>query len=244
MQFCFLTHMVSMEKNFYIKVEEEKVGPYTVEELKGLNIGRRDLVWDDFINDWTEAEKIFEINKMFRSIEAEKVTSEIGQQPIKPNSTPQYSSKDIIYNGQNNTTVGRIRYFNNGTLTLTTQNAEIQYRYANLAERFIARFLDVVIIAIPSVIFPFVASWLYFALMRSNQDQQTIGQQVMGIKTLSVDGQKIEFGQATGRYFADILNALTFFIGYLMFFFSPKNQCLHDSLAGTIIVSEIRRQSL
>jgi len=61
----------------------------------------------------------------------------------------------------------------------------------------------------------------------------------LGIKVIGIRGQKVTFGMATGRFFGNFLNILTFFIGFLMFFMNNKRQCLHDMISGCIVVKQI-----
>lgn len=58
----------------------------------------------------------------------------------------------------------------------------------------------------------------------------------------TVNGE-VNFGRATGRFFANFLNALTLFLGFFMMFFNDKNQCLHDYITGCVVVkrTEISR---
>jgi uncharacterized RDD family membrane protein YckC len=81
-----------------------------------------------------------------------------------------------------------------------------------------------------------VAQWLYFALMESSSKQATLGKMALGIKVTDLNGNRIGFGKATGRYFAKILSALILGIGFLMAAFTAKKQALHDMLAGTLVV--------
>ena len=79
-------------------------------------------------------------------------------------------------------------------------------------------------------------SWLYYALMESSAKQATLGKMAMGIIVTDLEGRRIGFGKATGRYFAKILSALIFLIGFLMVAFTARKQGLHDILAGTLVV--------
>jgi uncharacterized RDD family membrane protein YckC len=54
-----------------------------------------------------------------------------------------------------------------------------------------------------------------------------------------LEGRRIGFGRATGRYFAKILSSLTLFIGYLMAGFTEKKQALHDMIAGTLVLRKL-----
>lgn len=112
------------------------------------------------------------------------------------------------------------------------------YQLASFGDRFIARFLDMLVILIPSFIIP-LAGWLYWSAMQSSDRQATVGQRAMNIKVLSIKNGNVGFGRATGRYFANILNIFTFLIGYFLYFFTEKKQCLHDILAGTVVVKKV-----
>jgi uncharacterized RDD family membrane protein YckC len=81
-----------------------------------------------------------------------------------------------------------------------------------------------------------VVSWLYSALMESSAKQATLGKMALGIRVTDLDGNRITFGKATGRYFAKILSALILGIGFLMVAFTERKQGLHDMLAGTLVV--------
>ena len=111
--------------------------------------------------------------------------------------------------------------------TITISNAEetVTYELASFGPRLAARILDSVIIFIPNSIIPIIPAWLYWSLQHSGNDQATVGQKAFKIKVININGGKVGFGQATGRFFGNFLNILTFFIGYFMFFFTDKNQC-------------------
>lgn len=78
--------------------------------------------------------------------------------------------------------------------------------------------------------------WLYFALMESSGKQGTLGKMACGIKVTDMDGNRIGFGQATGRYFGKIVSGLTIGIGFIMAGTTEKKQGLHDIMAKTLVV--------
>lgn len=140
--------------------------------------------------------------------------------------------------------IGSIHYLQNNTVVVISGDEEITYVFASFGERFVARLLDILIVVIPSICVPLIGSWLYFALQQSGPLQATVGQRTMDIKVLSMDGQKINFGQATGRYFGNYLNIMTFCVGYFLFFTNDKSQCLHDIVSQCIVVREVNRKKL
>jgi uncharacterized RDD family membrane protein YckC len=76
-----------------------------------------------------------------------------------------------------------------------------------------------------------VAPWLYCAFMESSNLQATVGKLALGIKVTGQDGERIGFGQATGRYFSHLLTAISFGVGYAMVVFTSRRQALHDMVA-------------
>lgn len=89
----------------------------------------------------------------------------------------------------------------------------------------------------------FFVQWLYYALMESSSKQATLGQRAMGIYVTDLNGNRISFGKATGRYFGKIISSLILCIGYLMAAFTEKKQALHDIMAGCLVVRKGTRRS-
>jgi uncharacterized RDD family membrane protein YckC len=81
-----------------------------------------------------------------------------------------------------------------------------------------------------------VASWLYYALMESSAKQATLGKMALGIQVTDLDGRRIGFGRATGRYLGKIVSGLTLLIGYIIQVFTSRRQALHDLIASTLVV--------
>ena len=81
-----------------------------------------------------------------------------------------------------------------------------------------------------------VLEWLYYALMESSNKQATLGKMALGIIVTDMDGKRVTFGRATGRYFGKILSSLIMSIGYLMAAFTEKKQALHDMIASCLVV--------
>jgi uncharacterized RDD family membrane protein YckC len=81
-------------------------------------------------------------------------------------------------------------------------------------------------------------SWLYSALMESSARQATLGKMALGIVVTDMEGNRIGFGRATGRYFAKIISGLILGIGYLMAAFTQRKQALHDIIVGTLVVKK------
>ena len=81
-----------------------------------------------------------------------------------------------------------------------------------------------------------VAGWLYFALMESSARGATLGKMALGLRVVDLNGGRIGFGRATGRYFGKIISAAILCIGYIMAGFTQQKQALHDIMAGCLVV--------
>lgn len=81
-------------------------------------------------------------------------------------------------------------------------------------------------------------SWLYFALMESSKQQATLGKLALGLKVTDMNGEKISFGRATGRFFGKIISGMIFMIGYILAGLTEKKQALHDMMASCLVIRE------
>ena len=75
----------------------------------------------------------------------------------------------------------------------------------------------------------------YFAGLESSPWQATVGKKALGMVVTDLNGNRISFLRALGRYFAKILSSLILFIGFIMVGFTERKQGLHDMLAGTLV---------
>jgi len=84
-----------------------------------------------------------------------------------------------------------------------------------------------------------ILNWLYYSLLESSAWQATLGKKALGLEVTDLDGNRISFGRATGRFFAKIISSIILGIGYLMAGFTEKKQALHDILAGTLVIRKL-----
>jgi uncharacterized RDD family membrane protein YckC len=142
--------------------------------------------------------------------------------------------------------------------------------YARFFWRFAAMLIDAVIVTIPLLIvftllmagssqqakaspgglqlilfvINTVSLWLYYALMESSAKQATLGKMALGLYVTDLNGQRISFGRATGRFFGKYVSYLTLLIGFIMAAFTEKHQALHDKLANCLVMRKKRVQVL
>jgi len=86
-------------------------------------------------------------------------------------------------------------------------------------------------------IIAFLLDWLYHTLLECSSRQATLGKMAMGIVVTDMEGRRISFGRANGRFWSKILSGLFFSIGYIMAGFTEKKQALHDLIAATYVIN-------
>ena len=83
-----------------------------------------------------------------------------------------------------------------------------------------------------------IVGWLYYALMEASTSQATLGKMALGIKVTDLEGNRITFGRASGRYFGKIVSGMILYIGFVMTGFTDKKQALHDIMASCLVVNK------
>ena len=142
-----------------------------------------------------------------------------------------------------------------------TPASDKRVEYANFGQRLVAAFVDNVLLRIagaaigtvlesatesmnlePLVLVAIALTlgvstgWLYEALQESSEARATLGKRMMGIIVTDMSGQRLSFGQATGRCFAKLLSLATCMIGYIIQPFTEQKQALHDIISQTLVV--------
>lgn len=79
-------------------------------------------------------------------------------------------------------------------------------------------------------------SWGWFALFESSPWQATPGKRAMRLIVTDLEGRRIGFGRATGRWLGKFPSGILLLGGYIMAAFTKKRQALHDMLAGTLVL--------
>jgi uncharacterized RDD family membrane protein YckC len=87
------------------------------------------------------------------------------------------------------------------------------------------------------IVIGFVGGWLYFAYFESSEWQATLGKRALNLVVTDLQGHRISFGRASGRYFGKLISGkLCLGIGYLLAGFTEKKQALHDMIASCLVL--------
>ncbi|MEY4761276.1 MAG: hypothetical protein RLZZ200_1132 [Pseudomonadota bacterium] len=82
----------------------------------------------------------------------------------------------------------------------------------------------------------FVVSVVYFVGFESSGWQATPGKRAVRIKVTDLSGHRLSIGRAVWRRVAELLSFVPFLTGFAMAAFTRRRQCLHDLMAGTLVV--------
>jgi uncharacterized RDD family membrane protein YckC len=121
------------------------------------------------------------------------------------------------------------------------------YELADVGTRFIALIIDGIILGLigavlfwgarePGGIAGFIIGVIYQWYFLTQQNGQTPGKRIMGIRVITSSGAPLEAANVIVRYVGYYINTALILIGWLWAFFDDKKQGLHDKLAGTLVV--------
>lgn len=134
--------------------------------------------------------------------------------------------------------------------------AAIPVKYAGFWIRWVANFIDGLVLMIPGIIVSLIirfatggvtqsilgsissllVSWAYFILM-TNKYQATLGKRALGLAVISDKSESLSLRQIIIREtIGKLISSITLGIGYMMAGFTEKKQALHDKVASTIVI--------
>jgi len=145
---------------------------------------------------------------------------------------------------------------------MTSTAGHQHFEYAGFWIRFVAYFIDGVILSIARYIItiplglepflrpgqPGLATYFGFAGMIGiamqlayyiyfwTQHGATPGKMIFGLKVVRPDGSPISPGTAVGRWFCYILDTLIIFIGFMMAGWDDEKRALHDRMCNTRVI--------
>jgi uncharacterized RDD family membrane protein YckC len=199
-----------MASNYILVVNGKPEGPYTIDELKAKRLKPADFVRSDGMDDYKEAHEIAELRALFG----------FAKQTIVP------------------------QYF--GSFDQRVMASIIDWLIVAaaviipslIAMLFIpGQMIRGILFLIGVVVIP-IANLIYHIVMEGSARQATYGKMLLKIRVCNEDGSAIDHAKATARNIAKIASVFTLYIGYLMCFFNKKQQCLHDMIAGTLVMKD------
>ena len=124
------------------------------------------------------------------------------------------------------------------------------YRHANLTQRAIALIIDSVILMViggalgiasrngflastASFLVGLAYNWYFW----TQNNGQTPGKMVMGIRVIKRGGGKLGDAEAVVRYVGYYINTAIFLLGWIWALLDEDSQGWHDKLAGTVVIN-------
>ncbi len=130
------------------------------------------------------------------------------------------------------------------------ENAGVDYQYSSFWRRFLALFIDGMILLIPHLILnslipvagSFLLLFLYKPVFESSPIRATPGKAILGMVVITEEGDRLTFKEATVRLLMFFVSGMFLFIGFFMSLFTEKRQALHDLVAHTLVIDQVMPQ--
>jgi uncharacterized RDD family membrane protein YckC len=198
-----------MPQNYILVIDGKPKGPFSIEQLKEFKIKPGDFVKTPGMDDYKEAHEIAELRTLFGFSDK--------------SFTPQY------FSGFDQRLIASVLdwFFVSGACILI----------AVIVSLFASKELRLPVIIALLIAIPLI-NFIYHIVMESSVKQGTYGKQLIRIKVCDMDGKRLSIAHATARNLAKLFSTLPFFTGYLFSFFNKQQQCLHDAIAGTLVIKD------
>jgi uncharacterized RDD family membrane protein YckC len=195
---------------YTVVIKGKPQGPYSLEELKKMEILPDTFVRKPGMDDYKEAHELEELRQLMG----------FGI----PKNLPQY------FAGFDQ----RLMAWAIDIFLITLVYAIIAFVsivFVEDKEQRLAIFLSAVVL-VP------ITKFLYNVIADASKKHGTIGKRLMAIKVTDENGIAINIGTALIRNLCKIVSIATLGFGYLYSFMNKKQQCLHDVMAGTLVVKD------
>ncbi|MDX1994507.1 MAG: RDD family protein [bacterium] len=129
------------------------------------------------------------------------------------------------------------------------------YELADIGERFIALFLDSMLVGIVGGFFGAASNWwgagivgflvgaLYQWYCLTQRNGQTLGKQLMGLRVIKTDGSAINDAEAVLRFVGYYINSAILMLGWIWALFDKENRGWHDLIANTYVI-KVRSENI
>ncbi len=94
--------------------------------------------------------------------------------------------------------------------------------------------------AIVVIMASLILAWLYEVLQIASTRQATIGMRLAGVMRTDLHGGRLTFARASALYVYRLGSYLTFGLGFLVQPVTKKKQTLHDRLAGSVVLRQLK----
>ena len=199
-----------MPQEYFLVINGKPQGPFSVAQLKEHKIRPGDFLKTAAMDDYKEAHEIAELRELLG----------FKKQPVIPQYFGSFDQRLMA--------VALDWFFIWGACIII----------ALLLVLFVNDAATRTVIALGTLAIAPVLNIVYHIVMECSAKQATYGKQILKIKVCDMQGERISAGMSVGRNLARIFSVATFFIGYLLSFFTKQQQALHDMVAGTLVMKD------
>ncbi|MBD1392747.1 RDD family protein [Mucilaginibacter glaciei] len=210
MQPSGFNNSTSKKDQYILVVDGKPAGPFSIEELRSRKLRSGDFVKTAAMDDYKEAHEIPELRELFGFAKR---------------------ALPLQYFGS----------FDQRAIASVVDWLIVSFGFVFVAIGAVILITDPTtrtVVAVGMVALIPVAKMVYHITMESSDKQATYGKQLVNVRVTDIYGQRIDVPKAFARNFAKILSTITLCIGYLMCFFTKKQQCLHDMIAETLVIKD------
>lgn len=200
-----------MAQTYILVIEGKPQGPFSINELKNLRVKPTDFIKTPEMDDYKEAQEIAELRALFGFAKPSLLIQYYGS--FDQRLLASVLDWFILFG------VFVVIAFIVVLLFIQDKETRIVVSFSILG-------------AIP------LAKVIYHIVMESSAKQATYGKQMLRIRVVDLNGDRISTGMAISRNLLKLLSTLPFCLGYVIAFFNKKQQCLHDMLANTLVIKE------
>ncbi len=226
-----------MNQQFYIAVNGQQTGPFTIDELKAKSIQRDTLVWTEGIDNWTRAEHIPLLKDVLKAtpppipnVETKTTTQQV---PPPPTPTPPPITNDKYFGYE----LARRRerffaYLAQSLIILIPLLIIFGKEILDSNEDFSigSLFIDAIIGAIVGAIF----GAIFYPIWSGN-----LGHKIFGLKVISSEDGSDYIEVSRGALREAVKGALSaFFIPAMWLLWDDNRQNLYDKVVKTYVVKK------
>ncbi|WP_175635444.1 RDD family protein [Pedobacter ghigonis] len=197
-------------KEYTVVINGKPQGPYSLTDLKDLDIKPNTFIRKPGMDDYKEAHAIPELRELLG----------FSYQRTAPQYFAAFDQRLLA------SVIDHFIIFGFYTVIILTS-----YIFIEGKDQRIMAFL----VSFPII---FVVKLIYGSIAEATKSQATIGKKLLNIKVTGMDGGRVSFGISLVRNFSKILSVIPVFFGYLYSFLNKKNQCWHDIAANTLVIKD------
>lgn len=227
--------------NWYYVLNGKQVGPVAESELSRLlangTISAATMVWREGQPDWQP------LSAVLPNVVSNPDAPQLGGMAVP------LAQKDML-----------VQQMREGVAS----TAPGSMRYAGFWIRFVAKFVDIIILQVVQFVLGLLVGIVVGVLGARGDGAQavltiglvvmglainvayqtimigkyaaTVGKMAVGVRVVKPDGGRVSMGNAAGRYFGEMLSGLILSIGYIMAAFDEEKRALHDRICETRVI--------